>query len=203
MRLLRAILLASALVIVFIAVTTRRWPGYDLWKPIRDTGHAWTEPDRRIPRDSTRTNRTTSIYIKPRVKPRSTSPAPSTSGTGSGISIPPARWAADSSSMPTAASSPTPTCCKGAAKSRSPCRTRIAIPPRSWARDTHNDLGLIQINPKRKLTVLRLGDSDNFQVGQKVLAIGNPFGLNGTLTTGVVSSLGRDIQASATISSRT
>ena len=61
-------------------------------------------------------------------------------------------------------------------------------------RDSSNDLGLIRITPKRKLPFLRLGDSDTLQVGQKVLAIGNPFGLEGTLTTGIVSSLGRDIQ---------
>jgi S1-C subfamily serine protease len=61
-------------------------------------------------------------------------------------------------------------------------------------RDPANDLGLIQIRPKKKLLYLRLGDSDNIQVGQKVLAIGNPFGLEGTLTTGVVSSLGRTIR---------
>jgi S1-C subfamily serine protease len=62
-------------------------------------------------------------------------------------------------------------------------------------RDRANDLALIKIEPKRKLTYLNLGDSDRLQVGQKVLAIGNPFGLQGTLTTGVVSSLGRDIDA--------
>jgi serine protease Do len=39
-----------------------------------------------------------------------------------------------------------------------------------------------------------MGESDNLQVGQKVLAIGNPFGLEGTLTTGIISSLGRTIQ---------
>jgi S1-C subfamily serine protease len=61
------------------------------------------------------------------------------------------------------------------------------------SRDTRNDLGLIQIKPKRKVTTLKLGDSDNLQVGQKVLAIGNPFGLEGTLTTGIISSMGRDI----------
>ena len=54
--------------------------------------------------------------------------------------------------------------------------------------------GLIQINPKKKLSVLPLGDSEPLQVGQKVLAIGNPFGLEGTLTTGIVSSLGRNIR---------
>lgn len=62
-------------------------------------------------------------------------------------------------------------------------------------RDRVNDLALIKIEPKKKLTYLNLGDSDRLQVGQKVLAIGNPFGFDGTLTTGVVSSLGRTIEA--------
>jgi putative serine protease PepD len=62
-------------------------------------------------------------------------------------------------------------------------------------RDTYNDLALLQIAPKKKLPILHLGDSDQIQVGQKVLAIGNPFGfLEGTLTVGIVSSLGRSIR---------
>jgi S1-C subfamily serine protease len=61
-------------------------------------------------------------------------------------------------------------------------------------RDEANDLALLQISPRKKLPVLHLGDSEGLQVGQKVLAIGNPFGLDGSLTTGVVSSLGRDIR---------
>src|SRR5215471_2371552 len=62
-------------------------------------------------------------------------------------------------------------------------------------RDSRNDLALIKIEPKKKLPFLNLGDSDRLQVGQKVLAIGNPFGfLQGTLTVGVVSSLSRTIQ---------
>ena len=62
------------------------------------------------------------------------------------------------------------------------------------AKDPSNDLALIQIHPDRPMPFLTLGDSDAVQVGQKVLAIGNPFGLDGTLTTGVVSSTGRSIQ---------
>src|SRR5579872_4151619 len=61
--------------------------------------------------------------------------------------------------------------------------------------DPYNDMAIIKIEPKKKLTVLRLGDSDGLQVGQKVLAIGNPFGLDGSLTTGIVSSLGRTIRS--------
>ena len=60
--------------------------------------------------------------------------------------------------------------------------------------DPRNDLALIKIEGPRKFPFLKLGDSDNLQVGQKVLAIGNPFGLAGTLTTGVVSSLGRTLR---------
>jgi S1-C subfamily serine protease len=63
------------------------------------------------------------------------------------------------------------------------------------SRDEANDLALLQITPRGKLPAsLHLGDSDALQVGQKVLAIGNPFGLDGTLTTGIVSSLGRSIR---------
>src|SRR5438132_3966217 len=61
--------------------------------------------------------------------------------------------------------------------------------------DAFNDMALLQIQPKKKLTVMHWGNSDGLHVGQKVLAIGNPFGfLEGTLTVGVVSSLGRKIR---------
>jgi S1-C subfamily serine protease len=60
-------------------------------------------------------------------------------------------------------------------------------------RDPRSDLALIKIDTPAKLPSLHLGESDNLVVGQKVLAIGNPFGFQGTLTTGVVSSLDRSI----------
>src|ERR1700675_1311905 len=61
--------------------------------------------------------------------------------------------------------------------------------------DERNDIALVKIDPKdRKLPALTMGDSDGLQVGQRVLAIGNPFGFQSTLTTGVVSALGRTVQ---------
>ena len=64
--------------------------------------------------------------------------------------------------------------------------------------DQRNDVALVKIEPKGKLVALSLGDSGTIQVGQKVLAIGNPFGFQSTLTTGVISALGRTVQTSQT-----
>jgi len=62
--------------------------------------------------------------------------------------------------------------------------------------DPNNDLAVIQINAAGlHLTPIPLGTSSGLEVGQKVLAIGNPYGLERTLTTGIISSLGRSIQA--------
>jgi S1-C subfamily serine protease len=63
-----------------------------------------------------------------------------------------------------------------------------------FARD--QDLAVLLIDaPSEKLAPIRLGTSAGLQVGQKVYAIGNPFGLDFTLTTGIVSALGRTIQS--------
>src|SRR5438128_12261398 len=64
-------------------------------------------------------------------------------------------------------------------------------------RDPDTDLAVIRLTeaPKESITVVPLGDSDKLEVGQKVLAIGNPFGLDRTLTVGVISGLQRPIRA--------
>ncbi len=61
--------------------------------------------------------------------------------------------------------------------------------------DPFNDLAVLQIDsPVEKLYPIDLGSSDDLKVGQKVLAIGNPFGLERTLTTGIISSLARSLK---------
>lgn len=63
--------------------------------------------------------------------------------------------------------------------------------------DPHTDLAIIKINPPKNvvLSTIPLGDSSQLEVGRKVLAIGNPFGYDRTLTEGIVSSLGRTIKS--------
>lgn len=62
--------------------------------------------------------------------------------------------------------------------------------------DPNNDLAVVKIEaPADKLKPISFGDSSELKVGQKVLAIGNPFGLERTLTVGIVSSLGRTMRA--------
>ncbi|MDR2537812.1 MAG: trypsin-like peptidase domain-containing protein [Treponema sp.] len=64
--------------------------------------------------------------------------------------------------------------------------------------DPENDIAVLKFNPPRGVTlrIIPFGESGNLKVGQKVLAIGNPFALERTLTVGIVSGLGRPIQTS-------
>ena len=74
---------------------------------------------------------------------------------------------------------------------------------KAWAEllgtDLDSDLALLQVGvPAEELTPLDLGDSDEIRVGDLVVAIGNPFGLTGTLTLGVVSAIGRTLDSQRT-----
>ncbi len=62
-------------------------------------------------------------------------------------------------------------------------------------RDTKTDLAVLRVKPEKPLKSVGFGDSEKLRVGDWVLAVGNPFGLGGSLTVGVVSARNRDINA--------
>jgi S1-C subfamily serine protease len=68
------------------------------------------------------------------------------------------------------------------------------VPAAVLGTDPGSDLAVLQIDvPPEELTVAELGESSTLQVGQRAIAIGNPFGLERTVTTGIISSLGRTL----------
>ncbi len=62
-------------------------------------------------------------------------------------------------------------------------------------RDTKIDVALLRIKPSKPLPAVKFGDSDQTRIGDWVLAIGNPFGLGGTVTAGILSARAREINA--------
>ena len=70
------------------------------------------------------------------------------------------------------------------------------LPAKLIGKDPKTDLAILKVEPgELKLPVVALGDSDAARVGDWIIAIGNPFGLGGTVTAGIISARGRDINA--------
>jgi len=61
--------------------------------------------------------------------------------------------------------------------------------------DPRSDLAVLQVEAGRKIPEIKMGDSDDLMIGETVIAIGNPFGLSHTVTTGVISALERSVRA--------
>jgi serine protease Do len=67
------------------------------------------------------------------------------------------------------------------------------LPAHIVGRDPRTDLAVLKVDAKKPLPYIQLGDSAKVRVGEWVVAMGNPFGLGGTVTAGIVSAKGRDI----------
>jgi S1-C subfamily serine protease len=194
MRVLRPFLWAIVLVAIFLYVTSAaHWDVGRLLQPVRSVGRLWSEPAAaetagfsadeqnnigiyKNARDAT-VNITSVVYREDwffRVYPAQ--------GTGSGFIIKPTGEILTNNHV-----------VSGTAELTVTLADKKVYKAKVLGTDPRNDLALIRIDTGRKLPSLPLGNSDALVVGQKVLAIGNPFRFEGTLTTGVVSSLGRTI----------
>jgi serine protease Do len=69
------------------------------------------------------------------------------------------------------------------------------MPAKLMGGDEKTDLAVIKVESDKPLPYVSFGDSNKIRVGQPVMAVGNPFGLGGTVTTGIVSARGRDIHS--------
>ena len=193
---MRPFLLAAALVAGFWYLTSAaHWQPGRLFRPLGQTGQLWTAPSAaqsagfgadennnieiyKLARPAT-ANITSIVYREDfffQVYPQE--------GTGSGFVVKPDGLILTNNHVVTGSQQLTVTL----AGDKKQYKARVL------GTDPRNDLALVRIQADRPLPFLKLGDSDSLQVGQKVLAIGNPFGFGGTLTTGVVSSLGRTLQ---------
>jgi S1-C subfamily serine protease len=194
MKVLRPFLWAIVLVAGFLYVTSEaHWDVGRLLQPVRSVGRLWSEPTAaetagfsadeqnnigiyKNARDAT-VNITSVVYRENwffQVFPAE--------GTGSGFIIKPTGEILTNNHV-----------VSGTAELTVTLADKKVYKAKILGADPRNDLALIKIDTGRKLPSLPLGNSDTLVVGQKVLAIGNPFRFEGTLTTGVVSSLGRTI----------
>jgi S1-C subfamily serine protease len=194
MKVLRPFLWAIVLVAIFLYVTSAaHWDVGRVLQPMRSVGRLWSEPASaetagfsadeqnniavyKNARDAT-VNITSTVYREDwffRVYQQE--------GAGSGFIIKPTGEILTNNHV-----------VNGTAELTVTLADKKVYKAKVLGTDPRNDLALIRIDAGRKLPSLPLGNSDTLVVGQKVLAIGNPFRFEGTLTTGVVSSLGRTI----------
>ncbi|MFT8719748.1 Do family serine endopeptidase [Acetobacter sp.] len=82
---------------------------------------------------------------------------------------------------------------KGATKVTATLEDGTTLQARVVGRDPKTDIALLKVNSTKKLPFVELGESDDVQPGEWVIAVGNPYGLGGTVTAGIISALGRDI----------
>jgi len=195
MRVLRPFLWAAVLVAGFVYLTSvARWNVGDLLRPFRPSGRLYSEaaaagpgfsPDEQNNIDIYKAARDATVHIDSIVYRESWffQLVPE-KGTGSGFLLTPNGEILTNNHVVSGGSRLTVTLSD----------KKVYKATLLW-NDPRNDLAMIKISVDRKLPFLRLGDSEALVVGQKVLAIGNPFGLDGTLTTGIVSALGRTIEA--------
>ena len=192
---IRSVLLAALLVGGFVYLTSvARWSPRDLFAPVAGVGRLWSEPDRAktagLSSDELNNievykaaNQAT-VNITTRVYREDWFFSYPVDGAGSGFLIDVDGRVLTNNHVVSG---------RGA-------EIKVRLPDRSdytakvLYQDPSNDLALLKIEPKKKLPFLKLGESNSLQVGQKVLAIGNPFGLEGTLTTGIISSLHRSVR---------
>jgi len=193
---MRPFIWAAALVGGFwYATSVAHWNPGGLWQPIRQAGRLWTAPATaqsagltadennnieiyKLARTAT-ANITSVVYREDfffQVYPQE--------GTGSGFVVKPDGLILTNNHVVSGTQQLTVTL----------VGDKKQYKARVLGTDPRNDLALVRIQADHALPFLKLGDSDGLQVGQKVLAIGNPFGFGGTLTTGIVSSLGRTLQ---------
>jgi S1-C subfamily serine protease len=196
MRILRPFALAAALVVVFVYLTSAsHWDVGSILHPMNSAERLWTEPAAAAATGGYTSDEQNNIDIYRAAKDATVSITSIVvqedwfwgtyqgKGAGSGFIINPNGQILTNYHVVRGTAQLTVTLADK--------KTYKAVP---LGVDPRNDLALIKIDAGHKLPALRLGDSDGLVVGQKVLAIGNPYNFGGTLTTGVVSSLDRSIE---------
>jgi S1-C subfamily serine protease len=194
MRVLRTFFWAAVLAAGFIYLTgVTNWDVGRVLRPVRTAGRMWTEPataasagfsaDEQNNIDIYKSARDATVFITSTVYTRSFFGIYPEKGTGTGFVISPEGEILTNNHV-----------AGGSAQLTVTLSDKKVYKARVLGYDPRNDLALIKIDAGRKLPTIRLGDSGRLVVGQKVLAIGNPFQFEGTLTTGIVSSLDRTIE---------